>query len=651
MLNVPIRTKALSELNKIQRLAASRDHRNGDNKFAPDIRSSGVDVEWVLDNLRTQSLSGFGHLPVDDQQGLIGIMRYLGRTGGITPEQAKYVQTVLQLKKFSLPKVTKTARQGKRVAFQFEEVSDELLKRIDAIPSAWFDETTGTGYADIAQHKVLSTLGIGIPPEYDYLPPIQQASRAPVRPSFQKIMELSGLKGTPYPYQIEGIQWLEEHGGRGLIGDQPGLGKSLQATGWLQLHRHDALPALIVCPASIKENWRREIQKWSQIEDVQILEGLKPYAIDADVVIVNYDVLVHKQGGWLEKLKSYGFRTIVADEIHRVSNYKTQSTKAMRELSDEVDYFIGLTGTPIQNKPIELYMPLRMIKRGHLPDYYAYVVRYCDGHQEWIKTRNKEGKVVARQILKKDGVSNIAELNGLLKDVMIRRLKKDVLKDLPAKSMSPQYLPLNNDEYRKALAVFKQTEAENALAMVGQLSALRQAAVAAKKQAVIEWVHDFMSSGEKLVLFAWHRKTLDMLSAAFKEYNPVRIDGSIPSEERAAIVDRFQTDASCRLFIGQIKATGTGVDGLQHVCSDAAFVELDWTPAMMEQASDRIHRIGQLKSVMIWLLMGAGTIDEHILSINEKKQTVIGGVVDGEFADEDVNVKTLYNEMKRAARS
>ena len=471
-----------------------------------------------------------------------------------------------------------------------------------------------------------------------------------------KIKNIPGLNGTLYPYQARGVEWIDECGGRALIADEMGLGKTIQALGWMQLHPEKS-PTLVLCPSILKINWEREAKKWLQSVNVQILESRTPYEITGDFVIINYDVL----DWWVVELKEYGFQLFIVDEAHYIKSNKAKRTKAFKRLAKYIPNMIALTGTPIENKPIEIFNIVQALDSTIFPDYIRFTRDYCDatnGLYGWNT----------------NGASNTQELyRKLVNSVMIRRKKTEVLTDLPDKQIC--VLPLeitNRKEYAQAeerfikflaqkfdddlqtgeqiekelkqyakthelevneeltasdLQTIKQTKIEKAKAAPAlvQMGALKQLAVKGKMAAVIDWIKEFLETDEKLVVFAINKKVIAELMKHFP--TAARVDGSVTKNKRQKAMDRFQTDPACRLFVGNIDAAGIGIT--LTAASNAAIIQFPWSPGKLSQAADRIHRISQTKRVTIWNIVGVNTIEEKIIETLAKKEKIMIDVLDG----------------------
>jgi SNF2 family DNA or RNA helicase len=496
------------------------------------------------------------------------------------------------------------------------------------LPSAeWLPAIRGWRVArnDLA---ILQDMGFEVPPE--------------LIPKFR----IDGFKTDLYPFQIEGVKSALRRN-RILIADEMGLGKTPQALAFLQA-RKDLRPAVIVCPASLKLNWIQEINKFlgDTPENItSILSGKKPESVSAatPIQIINYDVL----DAWLPVLKP---KVVIGDEAHYIKNGKSARSKAFKKLCRGAEMVMLLTGTPVMNRPIELFYLVNMLAPHEFSDYISFGKRYCAGHEKQIVIRGGDKKM----IWDFSGQSNLQELNTKLKrSVMIRRLKKDVLDDLPPLRYASVPVELSNPEaYLEAERNFirwlrgeitegtysseKLVAARKAQAMT-KIEYLKQIAAMGKLDAAIEWVKDFLESGEKLVLFVHHRSVGNAIVNAFP--GCAVLSGATKEKDRMPNVNRFQTNPECRLFVGSIQAAGVGLT--LTAASNVAVLEYPWRPADMIQAVSRCHRIGQKSSVTAWCLVakveGTETIDEKILKTLRDKVSMVDAIVDG-TADTDKGI-------------
>lgn len=453
------------------------------------------------------------------------------------------------------------------------------------------------------------------------------------------------------PYQIEGVKFVHARKGRALIGDEMGLGKTWQAIGYGKLHPKKR-PILVICPASVKVNWQREIYKLTGETSI-IISGRKPEQLKrSNWYIANYDILAEQYTddkgkpalrGWIKEFEKISLSVIIVDECQQISNQKTIRTKAVKYLVKKLNTdFIPLSGTPIKNRPAEFFTVLNLLDNFRFPNRWKYLNHYCDPKS------NGFGMTY-------NGATNIEELNELVSQVMIRRLKKDVLPELPPKQRS--VIPMELDkkfiqEYKSASEDFMDWLAEHksGLDSQGLLEKMKQAAYIAKRNSVINWIEDFLETGEKLIIFAWHIKAIEDIMGHFKKI-AVKIDGSVLDTKRQAAIDTFQNDPNCKLFVGQILAAGQGIT--LTAASNVAFIELGWTPGDHEQAEDRPHRIGQkADSVNIYYLIAENTVEEDIMELLQEKYAVVKQILDGEangvlFGDRGVSMMSeVVNKMR-----
>lgn len=442
------------------------------------------------------------------------------------------------------------------------------------------------------------------------------------------------LGGTLRPFQVAGVRYLLEHR-RAFLADEQGLGKTVQALAALEAD--DAFPAVVVCPASLKLTWEREAGIWLPHRDVQVLEGRSGGVLRADITIVNYDI-ADAHAGALARL---GPKALVLDECHYVKNPRAKRTRAVRRLADALPaggLRLGLSGTPVLNHPDELISQLRVL--GRLTEFGsgARFHRLFEGSQ-------REARLHWH----------------LRRRCFVRRLKKDVLPQLPEKERVLVPVELSNrEEYRRAeedvIAWLKEQpldlrelEAKVAAALraerLAQLGALRQLAARGKLPAALSWIADFRHSGEPLVVFAHHREVLEALVE--RHPDALHLLGRDSVQAREATVAAFQDPDGPDLLIASI---GVAAQGLTLTrASHVAFLELEWTPAMLDQAEDRVHRIGQRDAVTAWYLLAAHTIDEDTSRVLERKRGVVGAVTDGLADESEATVDAVVRALRERA--
>jgi len=292
---------------------------------------------------------------------------------------------------------------------------------------------------------------------------------------------------------------------------------------------------------------------------------------------------------------------------------------------------IALSGTPILNRPVEFWSILSILRPDVFFNKMGFMYRYCGARRTPWGWDFK-------------GATNTIELNEILSEsVMLRKRKEDVLKDLPDKIFNVVTFDGDLKDYRANESRLYGMEGPMS-SFLAEFNKLRTLAFEVKKNAVVKWIQDFIDTGTKLVVFAVHHKTIDFL---MDKFHAVKIDGRVSMKDRQKAIERFQVDDNVMLFVGNIEAAGVGIDGLQNVCSNVAFVELPWVPGSVDQASDRVHRIGTKDSVSVYYLIAEGTIEEDIAKALDSKREVLRNVLDGKEADENSLIKVLMQKFKR----
>jgi len=402
-----------------------------------------------------------------------------------------------------------------------------------------------------------------------------------------------------------------------------GLGKTLQTILWMS-RNPEARPAVIVCPASIKFNWQKEMLQHAGMDSC-VLEGTKVkewrLVERPSVYVVNYDIL----HAWLEYLTELKPRLVVFDESHHLGNMRSRRTRCAKRLAANAPHRIALSGTPLTNRPAELWPVLNILRPDLWPSFHSYAVAHCAPRKRFWGWDYS-------------GASRLSELrHKLLANVMIRRRKEDVLHQLPPKRQNTVALELSDrKEYERAQSHFlewlrdkdptKLTGAQRAEAVV-KVGYLLRLVGELKMKAVLEWADDFLHGSEgKLVLMAVHKRVIAALTEKYKK-RCVVVDGSVTGKARFEAVERFQKDDRVRVFVGNVKAAGVGIT--LTAAADLAFVEFPWTPGAFDQCADRTHRISQEKSVTITLLAARDTIDDHMIRLLERKRVTTTAVLDG----------------------
>lgn len=456
----------------------------------------------------------------------------------------------------------------------------------------------------------------------------KRRSLAEMSRSAKSTFEIPGLTGTLFPFQNAGIEFIEKSNGRCLLADEMGLGKTIQTIGYLQLHP-ELRPAIIVTPASLKINWQRELEKWLSTDDeISILSGRtpKPELYEGkSILIINYEILT----GWEQTLLDLKPQFVAVDEAHKCKNPKAQRTQVVQELAKVSKGFIPMTGTPIRNRPAELYTQLNMISPKDWGNWWHYMTRY----NNFVRGFGMGAP------------AHLDELHHLIKPYVIRRTKTEVLKELPPKIRTTIVMEFDESErknYNHYISEAAQTTGGDHLAMIEKA---KQAAARGKLPAVIHWISEFLETGEKLVVFANHREIAKALSNEFSD-NSVMLIGGLTQEKRQSAVDRFQDDPSVQLFIGNLDAAGVGIT--LTAASNVAIIEFPWTPDTIEQAGDRCHRIGQVDSVTIWHMVADGTIEESIVELLEAKAATIHKIMDNKNVEKEFSI---LNELSNIIRT
>ncbi len=449
---------------------------------------------------------------------------------------------------------------------------------------------------------------------------------------------------------------MEELNGRALLGDQQGLGKTLQAL-WYVRRNKVARPVIVLCPAHLKLNWQREAARHIDMP-AEILGGLNPPRSNipntAQMFIVNYDVLApsYRKGkgghpvnypGWLKWLKALQPQVIIADEAHYLGSLKAARTRAWRRLCRGVPHVLVLTGTPISNRVKGLF-PLVNTLWPEVEEFRSFPVfghTFCGAKKEYGRW-------------KFDGATNIPQLRELLlKSGLIRRLKKDVLADLPPVIRSVVPIELEHGEkYKEAFHQFvqwlrvygKDSDKARQGDRLKHYTYLKGLVGKLKLKAVLEWVTDFLQSGDKLLLFGIHRQFVHKVYENFKDC-ATYVTGEVTGKERQLRFDQFNQDRDCRLFVGNIDAAGTGWNCT--AASHVAFGELAWNAAKHAQAESRAH--GLFRGVEgvgtnAYYLIADGTMERRLCKLIFQKQDTADNALDGTASEGDFDLLRLLEQ-------
>lgn len=455
-----------------------------------------------------------------------------------------------------------------------------------------------------------------------------------------------GFKRMPRPYQCEGIAYMINHGNC-INGDDCGLGKTGQTIAALELM--DAFPALVITPASVKYNWKKEWEKWNPTRTVGVVGRKKKFDENVwqnDVIIINYDILgergLDKPTAKFKELLKKRWASCVMDEIHFLKSEKALRTKMAKKIVKTVPHVWGLTGTLTQNKPADLIQPFTIIRR--FEDIFGstkeFKYRYC----------NAKMTVFGMDC---SGFSNLEELHELLRmGGYIRRNKRDVLDELPPMVEQTIDVPISNTrEYRKAennlleylekIDINKVNSAVNAPHLV-MIQTLKQLSIEGKLPFITTYIKEWLEAneGEQLLVFGVHRIPLQQLAEYFKA--PL-IQGGVSADKKQQIVNEF-SNGGHRLLFANIQSAGTGTDGLQDNCSNLVYIELPDKSTELEQANARLERMGQRNSINITYLLSPDTIDADIKEMVADKGMITGLVNKGGNENELLTKKFLLKK-------
>ncbi|KAJ6355756.1 hypothetical protein OIU78_003979 [Salix suchowensis] len=527
----------------------------------------------------------------------------------------------------------------------------------------------------LSAEKVLSEIS-GYNVEVEKLDPLVQrsiaaASVAPdLRDWYDRIPD--HIESKLMPFQRDGVRFVLQHGGRALLADEMGLGKTIQAIAVAACVRN-SWPVLILAPSSLRLHWASMIHQWLDIPSSDILVVLSQSSgsnragfnivsssrsticLDGLFNIISYDVVPKLQN----KLMTSEFKVVIADESHFLKNAQAKRTTSSLPVIKKAQYAILLSGTPALSRPIELFKQLEALYPDVYKNVHDYGNRYCKG-----------GIFGAYQ-----GASNHEELHNLMKaTVMIRRLKKDVLSELPVKRRQQVFLDLPEKDMKQINALFRELEVVKgkikACASDEEVKSLRFTeknlinkiytdSAEAKISGVLDYLGTVIEAGCKFLIFAHHQPMIDSIHEFLlkKKVGCIRIDGKTAAASRQALVTDFQEKDAIKAAVLSIRAGGVGLT--LTAASTVIFAELSWTPGDLIQAEDRAHRIGQVASVNIYYLLANDTVDDIIWDVVQSKLENLGQMLDGQEKTLEVSAsqqrsspgkqRTLDTYMKRCS--
>jgi len=467
--------------------------------------------------------------------------------------------------------------------------------------------------------------------------------------------ELStNLAETLYDFQRVGTHFLSSTDGA-ILADDMGLGKTIQSLAAVDENNLES--TLIICPASLKINWGNEIEKWLPESSYEILSGDKEKRLellenDAQFYITNYASIRQKSrakvdGNWtkvdnplFKELHKRDWGAIIFDEAHRIKNRKSQQTKAAYKLCKRAEKVYHLTGTPIMNSPDEIWSLLHSLDKQKFSSFWNFVNRYCE---IWD---NGFGKEIGE-------AKNPKEFRELLKPYMLRRMKEQVIEDMPELTINKQWVELEkkqqeiyNQMQKRMVAQLSEQEVAAPI-IISKILRLKQIAVSPAlidenkkdyKAAKINALLDILEGAgeQKVVVFTQFKSAAKLVAKELdkKGIGYGILHGEIDQDKRAKEVERFQNDKDCRVFVTTIKAGGLGINLTGG--SIAVFLDKDWTPANNNQAIDRLHRIGQEDNVTVIELLAKNTIEEYIEDLLEEKQQTFDSLIEGKKTGKEV---------------
>ena len=439
----------------------------------------------------------------------------------------------------------------------------------------------------------------------------------------------------PLSHQIESIEKLVANQ-KYILADDMGLGKTTSTI--IAALETGVKKILIVCPASLKINWQREIENYTD-RSTHIVDGKKWE--DADFMIINYDIL--KNFHDLKKVKesvilNYGFDLVVVDEAHFIQNKQAQRTKIANDICKKVGRVWLLTGTPMTSRPINYYNLLDLVDSPVAYNWMAYAIRYCEGYQF---------NVGNRKVWNLNGAANLEELRDRTKSHVLRRLKEDIL-DLPDKIITPVFLRLKSKQYEALMGEYfdwyeKSEESSSLTVQFSKLMKVRQIIAEEKIENTIEVAENIIEQGKKVIIFTNFTDTLNRIKAHFGK-SAVALDGKMSKPQRQNSVDEFQENDKVKVFVGNLKAAGVGIT---LTAAEAVIMnDLSFVPSDHAQAEDRAYRYGQKSNVSVFYPIFENTIEGAIYDILSKKKNIFETVM-GDNMDKGTIIEEILNTISK----
>lgn len=420
----------------------------------------------------------------------------------------------------------------------------------------------------------------------------------------------------PLSHQIEAIEKLVGND-KYILADDMGLGKTTSTV--IASLENDSEKVLIICPASLKINWQREIENYTD-KEISIIDGKKWEP--SDYTIINYDILKNfhdPKHPDKSDILNYGFDLVVMDEAHYIQNVKAARTKIANNIATKVGKVWLLTGTPMTSRPMNYYNLLDLVDSPVAENWMAYAIRYCEGYQF---------NVGAKKVWNVSGSSNLEELRDRTKPQVLRRLKEDIL-DLPEKIITPVYLKLKSREYEKLMGEYydwynSSEESTSLTIQFSKLMKVRQVIAESKIKNTIELAQNIVDQGKKVIIFTNFTDTLNKITDHFGK-TAVKLDGKMSKPQRQNSVDEFQNNEKINVFVGNLKAAGVGIT---LTAAEAVIMnDLSFVPSDHSQAEDRAYRYGQKFSVSVYYPIFENSIEGIIYNILNKKKNIFETVM------------------------
>ena len=438
----------------------------------------------------------------------------------------------------------------------------------------------------------------------------------------------------PYEHQKTAVKKLLGND-KYILADDMGVGKTTSAT--IAALESKSKKVLIICPATLKLNWKREIENYTD-DEISIVSSKN--WVSGKFIIINYDILKNfhslDKKDELTTLLDENFDLVIIDEAHYISNTKAQRTKLANDIVKKVGKVWLLTGTPMTSRPMNYYNLLRLVESRVAKNWVSYVRRYCEGYQI-----NKGG----RKIWLTHGASNLDELRDRTKQKVLRRLKEEIL-DLPDKIITPIFLEIDSAEYKKEVGEYLDWANENKnqslTIQLNKLMKVRQIIANEKLKNTFELIDQCLEQDKKVIVFTNFTEPLMEIWSKYKKM-AVPLYGKMNQEQRQESVDSFQNDPKIKIFVSNIKAGGVGIT--LTAAEVVIFNDLSFVPSDMSQAEDRAFRIGQKKNVSCLYPIFDNTIEKVIYNIVQNKKRIIDTVMGDHMEEEDLML-SLLEEMQ-----